>query len=302
VPPPRRSLTSSGRAFIWRADGATLAPVARVNASTFRFPARDRPGARTFWSRTRSASARGLPPTMPALGARDGQVVVAVQGAHAADSNREKNVAGRSSWSRSIARHRGLPALMGIMRDRALSASSSSATTFRSTPASTSYKSPEGRAPRAHRSRRRMCSSIATSKRRHLSRANMMDNRAVPPPINPGEAVEEKVSLILSVRPRLGFHQLQSGRLPRHGPWHANIFCPTRRLNRALKPGARMATRAAHAPDDAVASSFRSAGRLGKRPTLRVLIARGRRRPRAQRRQTRRRWTAPSRSRVARPV
>ena len=61
-----------------------------------------------------------------------------------------------------------------------------------------------------------MCLFYATSNRRHLLPREMMENERSTA-INPGEAVEEKVSLSDRFGLWLGFHQMQSGRISGHG-------------------------------------------------------------------------------------
>ena len=149
--------------------------------------------------------ARGLPANNALLwGARGMGKSSLVKAAHAA-INRESEVAGRLKL---VEIHRedieGLPALMGLMRDAPyrfivfcddLSFDAGD----------TSYKSLKAALEGGIEGRPANVLFYATSNRRHLMPRDMMDNERSTA-INPGEAVEEKVSLSDRFGLWLGFH------------------------------------------------------------------------------------------------
>ena len=159
----------------------------------------------TFWSRTRGASPAALPANNALLwGARGMGKSSLVKAAHAA-INRESDVAGRLKL---VEIHRedieGLPALMGLLRDAPyrfivfcddLSFDAGDA----------SYKSLKAALEGGVEGRPANVLFYATSNRRHLMPREMMDNERSSA-INPGEAVEEKVSLSDRFGLWLGFH------------------------------------------------------------------------------------------------
>ena len=79
----------------------------------------------------------------------------------------------------------------------------------------------------------------ATSNRRHLLPRDMMENERSTA-INPGEAVEEKVSLSDRFGLWLGFHRCDQGRLSRHGARLRRPLRPADRGRRAERACARM--------------------------------------------------------------
>ena len=106
----------------------------------------------------------------------------------------------------------------------------------------------------------------ATSNRRHLLARDMVENERSTA-INPGEAVEEKVSLSGPVRPLARLPQVQPGRVPRHDP------CLCRAVRTEGRPGYGCGPRRWNGPPPAAPRSGRTAfqfiqdlaGRLGRR-------------------------------------
>ena len=194
----------AAEAFIWRADSGALGPVARSTGSTLRSCAAiDR--VRDLLVENTRRFAQGLPANNALLwGARGMGKSSLVKAAHA-DINREESVAGRLKL---VEIHRedieGLPALMGGMRDAPyrfivfcddLSFDAGD----------TSYKSLKAALEGGIEGRPANVLFYATSNRRHLMPRDMMDNERSTA-INPGEAVEEKVSLSDRFGLWLGFH------------------------------------------------------------------------------------------------
>src|SRR4029077_16258600 len=186
-------------AFIWRADSGALAPVARVNRVDISI-LRGIDRVRDLLVENTQRCARGLPANNALLwGARGMGKSSLVKAAHAA-INREKDVAGRLKL---VEIHRedieGLPVLMTLMRDAPyrfivfcddLSFDAGD----------TSYKSLKAALEGGIEGRPANVLFYATSNRRHLLQRDMMENERSSA-INPGEAVEEKLSLPA----RLGF-------------------------------------------------------------------------------------------------
>ena len=79
----------------------------------------------------------------------------------------------------------------------------------------------------------------ATSNRRHLLAREMIENERSTA-INPGEAVEEKVSLVRSLRPVARLPSLQPGRIPRDGKGLLQLFRHQDRRRRTRARGAGM--------------------------------------------------------------
>ena len=96
----------------------------------------------------------------------------------------------------------------------------------------------------------------ATSNRRHLLPRDMMDNERATA-INPGEAIEEKVSLSDRFGLWLGFPQMLAGRVPRHGRGLCHPFRPWIDARNAGPGSARMGdnTRQPLRPDGRGSSS-----------------------------------------------
>src|ERR1700684_3116774 len=203
-PPPARLPFDAAKAFVWRAGRATLAPVAHVNRIDLSL-LRGVDRVRDLLVENTQRFARGLPANNALLwGARGMGKSSLIKAAHAA-INREKDVAGRLKL---VEIHRedidGLPALMGLMRDAPyrfivfcddLSFDAGD----------TSYKSLKAALEGGIEGRPANVLFYATSNRRHLLQRDMMDNERSTA-INPGEAVEEKVSLSDRFVLWLGFH------------------------------------------------------------------------------------------------
>jgi predicted AAA+ superfamily ATPase len=194
----------SAEAFIWRADSGALAPVARVNRIDISL-LRGVDRVRDLLVENTRRFARALPANNALLwGARGMGKSSLVKAAHAA-INREEAVAGRLKL---VEIHRedieGLPALMTLLRDVPhrfivfcddLSFDAGD----------TSYKSLKAALEGGVEGRPANVLFYATSNRRHLMPREMMENERSSA-INPGEAVEEKVSLSDRFGLWLGFH------------------------------------------------------------------------------------------------
>ena len=194
----------AAEAFIWRADSGALAPVLRVNRIDISL-LRGVDRVRDLLVENTRRFARALPANNALLwGARGMGKSSLVKAAHAA-INREGDVAGRLKL---VEIHRedieGLPGLMTLMRDAPhrfivfcddLSFDAGD----------TSYKSLKAVLEGGVEGRPSNVLFYATSNRRHLMPRDMMDNERSTA-INPGEAVEEKVSLSDRFGLWLGFH------------------------------------------------------------------------------------------------
>ncbi len=194
----------AAEAFVWRAERGTLAPVARVNRIDLSL-LRGVDRVRDLLVENTRRFARALPANNALLwGARGMGKSSLVKAAHAA-INRESDVAGRLKL---VEIHRedieGLPALMGLLREAPyrfivfcddLSFDAGDA----------SYKSLKAALEGGVEGRPANVLFYATSNRRHLMPREMMDNERSSA-INPGEAVEEKVSLSDRFGLWLGFH------------------------------------------------------------------------------------------------
>ena len=203
-PAPAKPNFDAAEAFIWRADSGALAPVARVNRVDLSL-LRGIDRVRDLLVENTQRFARGLPANNALLwGARGMGKSSLVKSAHAA-INRESDVAGRLKL---VEIHRedidGLPALMGLVRDAPyrfivfcddLSFDAGD----------TSYKSLKAVLEGGVEGRPSNVLFYATSNRRHLLQRDMMENERSTA-INPGEAVEEKVSLSDRFGLWLGFH------------------------------------------------------------------------------------------------
>ena len=194
----------AAEAFIWRADTGALAPVAHVNRVDIAL-LRGIDRVRDLLVENTERFARALPANNALLwGARGMGKSSLVKAAHAS-INRKSEVAGRLKL---VEIHRedieGLPALMGLLRDAAyrfiifcddLSFDAGD----------TSYKSLKAALEGGIEGRPGNVLFYATSNRRHLLPRDMMENERGSA-INPGEAVEEKVSLSDRFGLWLGFH------------------------------------------------------------------------------------------------
>ncbi len=194
----------AAEAFVWRADANALAPVRHVNRVDLAL-LRGVDRVRDLLVENTRRFARALPANNALLwGARGMGKSSLVKAAHAA-INREKGVAGRLKL---VEIHRedieGLPALMSVLRDAPyrfivfcddLSFDAGD----------TSYKSLKAALEGGVEGRPANVLFYATSNRRHLMPREMMENERGSA-INPGEAVEEKVSLSDRFGLWLGFH------------------------------------------------------------------------------------------------
>ncbi len=195
---------AAAEAFVWRAERGTLAPVVKVNRVELPLlKGIDR--VRDLLVENTERFARGLPANNALLwGARGMGKSSLVKAAHAAVGARPE-VAGRLKL---VEIHRedieGLPALMGILREAPqrfivfcddLSFDAGDA----------SYKSLKAALEGGVEGRPANVLFYATSNRRHLLPRDMMENERGSA-INPGEAVEEKVSLSDRFGLWLGFH------------------------------------------------------------------------------------------------
>jgi uncharacterized protein len=202
APPPPDF--DAAQAFVWRADSGALAPIARVNRVDLSL-LRGIDRVRDLLVENTQRFARALPANNALLwGARGMGKSSLVKAAHAA-INRESGVAGRLKL---VEIHRedieGLPALMGLLREAPyrfivfcddLSFDAGD----------TSYKSLKAALEGGVEGRPANVLFYATSNRRHLLQRDMMENERSSA-INPGEAVEEKVSLSDRFGLWLGFH------------------------------------------------------------------------------------------------
>ena len=203
APPPAPDFDAA-EAFVWRADTGALAPVKRVNRIDISL-LRGVDRVRDLLVENTRRFARALPANNALLwGARGMGKSSLVKAAHAA-INREKGVAGRLKL---VEIHRedieGLPALMSLLRDAPyrfivfcddLSFDAGD----------TSYKSLKAALEGGVEGRPANVLFYATSNRRHMMPREMMENERGSA-INPGEAVEEKVSLSDRFGLWLGFH------------------------------------------------------------------------------------------------
>ena len=203
-PAPDKPDFDAAEAFIWRADTGALAPVAHVNRVDIAL-LRGIDRVRDLLVENTERFARALPANNALLwGARGMGKSSLVKAAHAS-INRKSEVAGRLKL---VEIHRedieGLPALMGLLRDAP----------FRFIvfcddlsfdAGDTSYKSLKAALEGGIEGRPGNVLFYATSNRRHLLPRDMMENERGSA-INPGEAVEEKVSLSDRFGLWLGFH------------------------------------------------------------------------------------------------
>jgi predicted AAA+ superfamily ATPase len=202
-PPPPAPNFDAADAFVWRADGHRLAPVAKVNRVDLVL-LRGIERVRDALLENTERFAKGLPANNALLwGARGMGKSSLVKAVHArineAATNRVKLV--------EIHREdvETLPFLMALLRDAPfrflvfcddLSFDGDD----------TSYKSLKAVLEGGIEGRPENVLFYATSNRRHLLPRDMMDNERATA-INPGEAVEEKVSLSDRFGLWLGFHR-----------------------------------------------------------------------------------------------
>ena len=195
---------SAAEAFVWHPEGRRLAAVARVNRVEMSLlKGIDR--VRDLLVENTERFARGLPANNALLwGARGMGKSSLVKAAHAA-----VGAAHRAAGLKLIEIHRedieSLPELMGLLRDQRqrfivfcddLSFDAED----------TSYKSLKTMLEGGIEGRPENVIFYATSNRRHLMARDMVENERATA-INPGEAVEEKVSLSDRFGLWLGFHR-----------------------------------------------------------------------------------------------
>jgi len=203
-PSPSGPDFSAAEAFVWQPEGRKLAPVRHVNRVEMSLlKGIDR--VRDLLVENTERFARGLPANNALLwGARGMGKSSLVKAAHAA-----VGVARRAAALRLIEIHRedieSLPELMGLLRhapqrfivfcdDLSFEAED------------TSYKALKTMLEGGIEGRPDNVIFYATSNRRHLMARDMVDNERATA-INPGEAVEEKVSLSDRFGLWLGFHR-----------------------------------------------------------------------------------------------
>jgi uncharacterized protein len=205
-PPPSTADFTAADAFIWHADGRQLAPVGRVNRIDMGLlKGIDR--MRDILVENTERFARGLPANNALLwGARGMGKSSLVKAVHA-DINRK--LGQQSGLLKLVEIHRedieSLPDLMGLLRGAPcrfvvfcddLSFDGQD----------TTYKSLKAVLEGGIEGRPENVILYATSNRRHLMSRDMMENERSTA-INPGEAVEEKVSLSDRFGLWLGFHR-----------------------------------------------------------------------------------------------
>ncbi len=207
APPERRPPDlRQADAFVWHPAAAELAPVAKVNRVELSL-LRGVDRVRDILAENTERFARGLPANNVLLwGARGMGKSSLVKSVHA-DTNRR--LAGSAAPLKLIEIHRedieGLPALMGLLKQHA-----HRAIVFCDDLSfdgqDTSYKSLKAALDGGVEGRPDNTVFYATSNRRHLLAREMVENERSTA-INPGEAVEEKVSLSDRFGLWLGFHR-----------------------------------------------------------------------------------------------
>lgn len=207
APPARRApdLTAAD-AFVWHAAARELSPVAKVNRVELSL-LRGVDRVRDTLAENTERFARALPANNVLLwGARGMGKSSLVKSVHA-DTN--KRLAGQALPLKLIEIHRedieSLPTLMGLLRqDRHRAIVFCDDLSFDGQ--DTSYKSLKAALDGGVEGRPDNVVFYATSNRRHLLPRDMMENERSTA-INPGEAVEEKVSLSDRFGLWLGFHK-----------------------------------------------------------------------------------------------
>jgi hypothetical protein len=265
APPPRpRPDFAATDAFVWRADSGALDPVAKVNRVDIALlHGVDR--VRDMLIDNTVRFARGLPANNALLwGARGMGKSSLVKAAHA-EINRRSIGEGRLKL---VEIHRedieSLPALMALMRDAPhrfivfcddLSFDGGD----------TSYKSLKAALEGGIEGRPANVVFYATSNRRHLIPREMMENERSSA-INPGEAVEEKVSLSDRFGLWLGFHHCSQDEYLAMVRGYADYFgldAPLEEIERDALEWAT--TRGARSGRTAWQFTQDLAGRLGRR-------------------------------------
>ncbi|MGO4666668.1 ATP-binding protein [Bosea sp. 2YAB26] len=207
APPARRAADlTAADAFVWHPAAADLAPVARVNRVELSL-LRGVDRVRDTLAENTERFAHGLPANNVLLwGARGMGKSSLVKSVHA-DTN--KRLAGKALPLKLIEIHRedieSLPALMAMLRqDKHRAIVFCDDLSFDGQ--DTSYKSLKAALDGGVEGRPDNVVFYATSNRRHLLPRDMMENERSTA-INPGEAVEEKVSLSDRFGLWLGFHK-----------------------------------------------------------------------------------------------
>ncbi len=203
TPPPEPDFAAA-EAFVWHADGGRLAPVKKVNRVELAL-LRGVDRVRDALVENTARFARGLPANNALLwGARGMGKSSLVKAVHA-DINRREAQGGLKLVEIHREDIESLPALMALLRDAPfrflvfcddLSFDAED----------TSYKSLKAALEGGLEGRPANVLFYATSNRRHLLPRDMMENERSTA-INPGEAVEEKVSLSDRFGLWLGFHR-----------------------------------------------------------------------------------------------
>jgi len=205
-PLPQMPSLSAASAFVWHPEGNRLAPVERVNRVDMSLlKGIDR--VRDLLVENTERFARGLPANNALLwGARGMGKSSLVKAAHAAVNAQTRT---SSSELKLVEIHRedieSLPALMALLRgarDRFIVFCDDLSFDAEDT----SYKSLKAVLEGGIEGRPDNVILYATSNRRHLMAREMVDNERATA-INPGEAVEEKVSLSDRFGLWLGFHR-----------------------------------------------------------------------------------------------
>ena len=263
-PPPPRPDFSAADAFVWHADRSALVPIAAVNRVDIGL-LRGVDRVRDTLIENTERFARGLPANNALLwGARGMGKSSLVKAAHA-EINRGAEGDDRLKL---VEIHRedieSLPTLMSLMREtRHRFIVFCDDLSFDG--GDTSYKSLKAALEGGIEGRLANVLFYATSNRRHLLPRDMMDNERSSA-INPGEAVEEKVSLSDRFGLWLGFHHCSQEdylAMVRGYVEHFGLAAPEEDIERAALEWA--VTRGARSGRTAWQFTQDLAGRLGRR-------------------------------------
>ena len=207
APPPAAAPDfSAADAFVWHPEGARVSPVTRVNrVDMSRLKGIDR--VRDLLVENTERFARGFPANNALLwGARGMGKSSLVKATHAAVN---AGLGPKAGTLKLVEIHRedieGLPELMALLR-RAADRFIVFCDDLSFDAADTSYKSLKAVLEGGIEGRPENVILYATSNRRHLMSRDMLENERSTA-INPGEAVEEKVSLSDRFGLWLGFHR-----------------------------------------------------------------------------------------------
>ena len=263
-PPPPRPDFSAADAFVWHADRSALVPIAAVNRVDIGL-LRGVDRVRDMLIENTERFARGLPANNALLwGARGMGKSSLVKATHA-EINRGAEGDDRLKL---VEIHRedieSLPTLMSLMREtRHRFIVFCDDLSFDG--GDTSYKSLKAALEGGIEGRPANVLFYATSNRRHLLPRDMMDNERSSA-INPGEAVEEKVSLSDRFGLWLGFHHCSQEdylAMVRGYVEHFGLAAPEEDIERAALEWA--VTRGARSGRTAWQFTQDLAGRLGRR-------------------------------------